>query len=212
MKRLSLAVVFLFVSFASFGCSSGFEPGTTNTAEGAIASVCYTNIGGVTGVYPWNATWPIGSQHVACEHQPTAFVSGSWPPNVAACTGNPNGGMIPGVGQVDVWTKVNTSPASYLCARVSIPAGGHYSLDYQTLMQLGWRATYPDGAHNRWIQGITAGPDTAGQFADLANVYASGPISAGLTYINWPENSANWLQIDTSVTTSSLELHRAPPH
>lgn len=197
----------LLGAFLYAGCgSTGWEPGTTSQA----LSLCLGP--GEGGTLPQNASFPIGNQHVWCQHQPTAFPPASWAPNVSPCTGNANGGQIPGEGQVDVWVRdALTSGTHFYCARISIPLPGHFSLDYVGVMRMGWFASFADAPRHLWIQGIMVGPGVAGYLSSLADVWnqtcAGTPVPCVL-FRNYTGDPAYWLQVDTTLITMSLNLYQ----
>lgn len=211
MSRIARILTLLAVStLAITGCSSGFEPGTTG-AEQAITNVCS---GPSAYVYPWNATYPLGTQHVFCNHQPADFQQQYWPPNVSACTGNPNGQQVPSAGQVDVWVMDIATPRTYRCGRVTVPSVGHYSLTYWELLNMGWRATGYDQVHTRKIQGILVGPGVQWMMSSDSDVYVHGcpasPASACATGVNWLDSHETpWVQID-GVYDPMLSLNFQP--
>lgn len=213
MQRIARILATLaFCCWAISGCSAGFEPGATGAAEQDIQFTCVKPMGDPQARYPWEATYPIGSQHVYCQHMVTETSPSAWPSNVGACTGNPNGQQIPGVYQVDVWVRDAGTPASYRCARVNVPQVGHYSLTYAEMMEMGWFSSQADGPHHRWIQAIYVGPGTQWLTSSDSDVFTHGcpvsPASACSSGVNWLDShQAVWWQIDGAYqTTMSLNF------
>lgn len=217
MHRIARILTLLAV-FSWIGCSSGFEPGTTGETESALAgNTCYTYINPYFGVLPANATYAnMWSEHVYCTHVPTSMTPDYYPSFTGPCTGNPNGGMVPGEYQIDVWIENSPtdSPRDYKCARLSIPASGlHY--DFRNVLERGWLATYPLPNKSWWVQGLYVGPGLAAVASGLPDVYVSGctgPATNCTSVVNWRGNAAYWMQADNFVTMASMHTYRVGYH
>lgn len=214
MHRFTRILALLAVCcWAITGCGSGFEPGTTGTAESAFS---FPTACSVTTPYispsPSIATYPIGSQHVYCAHQPTDFGPSNRAPSVAPCT-VVNGNQVPGVGQVDVWIRdaYNEPATHHYCARVTVPQSGSYHLTYWEVMAMGWYASGASNDSYRWLEGISVGEGVAWLLSSDSDVLThgcpSGPPQACASGVNWLDSHTKpWFPLTGYSTVMSLNF------
>lgn len=214
MTRIARILALLAFCCAAFtGCAGGNEPEAT-AAEQAIQSTCVKAGGDPLARYPWEATYPLGTQRVFCQHMDTETASGTWPAGSGPCTGNPNGGQVPGAGQVDVWVQT-AAPATYRCTRITLPSlPAHFHLSWEPMLEWGWlsRLADTDSAHYRWIQGVYVGPGAA------ATIATGSADPAGPAGCPWPPTTscdagdvpaggqATWVQ--SRYFTEGVDFHR----
>lgn len=201
-----LATLAVCWSLASCGVAPPVED--VGKAAQPITTVCYTNINGVTGVLPASATYPIGSQHVFCEHQVTAFTSPNWAPATFACTPG-----TPGQYQVDIWVKDFSTPnPNYYCARIYTPADKtDLHLNFRDILDRGWLGSYPDAAHHRVVYGTNQGPTTVMVASSLQDAWTTGcdgvPAHCQSRVVR-SSNPVLWTELDNIMTVNSLWVSR----
>jgi hypothetical protein len=209
MHRLSRILATLAVCWSLASC--GVAPSADSTTEQAIQSVCLKPQTDPAARYPWEALFPLAGQHVFCQHVPTEIAQNTWPAGISACTGNPNGGNIPGAYQVDVWVRDNNASPHFNCARVSVPSSPHFSLGFEPLLEYGWRASWADGNHWRWIQGVLIGAGVSISVSDAASApgTACPPNTAGcFSASNAGPGVSPWYELDTFMYPASVDFRR----
>ncbi len=189
MRHSILAILILSAALIGCGNPPADEPlAKTESAVSVGSPLCVANPADPNAVYPWNATYPLGSQHVWCQHQIAETNPWQWPTWASPCIGSP------GFFQVDVFTQRYTKtniPSGEFCTRVTIPGPLTWPLkaDYIDTMSLGWLATSP----RRNISKFLMGPSTNVIMSSLPDVGSSGcvPTSACINYVNGASGAGN---------------------
>ena len=140
-------------------CGAAPEVATT---EQAFTSLCYKAGGDSAAHYPWEASYPLGTQHVLCNHQINDFAQSSWAPQLSQCVN------LPGSYQVDVWIG-SDDPNDYgWCSRVTLSGYTHYNQPYEPIMELGWLSNSTDAHNRRHVIGLALGRGVVAQAATAA--------------------------------------------
>lgn len=202
MKTLRIALT-LIVCTLCVQCG-GTPPETEATVETASAltvtdGICVTYANDPASLYPWQASWPISSQHPFCQHIPTEVPNSArrpWPAGISKC---PNNGTHAGARQVDVWLADNAAPTNNYCARVTLPAApAHWTLDYLNFMEMGWLSASQFDNQTRIVQGLWVGPgsNVVVESRQTANPLGCTVPVSGCTGIQVPANGVtSWLPV-----------------
>ncbi len=185
---------------------------STNDAAAITGQICLNNYNPPWGYFtlPYQAAFPVPPTQVYCQHVPAQGPAPQyWPLEISACTPLPNGSIIPGLHQIDVWVRDGAaSMVAYYCARVTVPMFGGYRLDYQALMEMGWFAYVPgdwSGRHMRWIQGIVMGDGTFARFSTYSDAISTSSCTGLYTCQAYgtPVGGLHpWIQVDSFLTQS----------
>ncbi len=180
----------------------------TGTAESEIQYTCTKSGSDPAAKWPWEAAYPIGSQHVFCNHQINETSQSAWAPQLSSCVG------MPGNYQVDVWVG-SDDPNDYgWCSRVTLSGFTHYNQSYEPIMELGWLSNSTDAHNRRRIVGLTIGPGSSVQASSAAttpNQYGcvypwdGNCISGGV----YPGAQVTWVGI-SPFKTASVDFYRPP--
>ncbi len=160
MQPLTRLVFLLGMLALFFGAACGGNPPEEIAqVSSAIQSTCLKPANDPAAVWPWDATWPIGSQHVFCLHMPAETASSTWPAGVSRC---PADGTHAGARQVDVWVADSAPKMSFYCARVTLaPAPARFALDYEPFLEMGWLSSSVSSSRTRQMTGVWVGPGSS---------------------------------------------------
>lgn len=158
----TLATLALIATLALSAACGGQQPGPEELAQASspltqIQSTCLKPSNDPAAVFPWNASWPLGTQDVYCQNMPNETNRRTWPAGISRCT---NGNA--GARQVDVWFADNSAPTVYTCARVTLAAApAHFTLDFEPFLEMGWLAQSLDPARTKQVIGLYVGPGSS---------------------------------------------------
>lgn len=156
LTRSALLLGLLSLSFAA--ACGGNPPEEIAQISSDIQSTCLKPSGDPAAVFPWNASWPIGTQDVYCQNMPNETARSTWPAGISRCTTGVNAGAR----QVDVWLGDNAAPTNYYCSRVTLPAApAHFVLDYEPFLEMGWLSTGLTPSRTRIMIGAWVGPGSS---------------------------------------------------
>lgn len=216
-----IALFLSLVCLVAVGCADEKGPVIVGEATQAVQSVCTKSLSDPAARWPWEATYPLGAQHVFCQHVVGETSSSTWPAGAGACTPDATGNQIPGLGQADVWVRNATSPGtSYWCTRVTIAIGQPFHLVYEQTLEFGW-LTLLNGnigdPYRRWIQGVTVGPGVKMVTGSIQSWGGNAPTSCPMppdtscySLARTAAQSAQWIQVDSTQYSETIDLRRVP--
>ena len=204
MHRLTRLLTYLFALaiFAEVLLGCGVSPESTAETSSALTTInyiCVTYANDPASLYPWQASWPIGTQHPFCQNIPNEVPNAHnrpWPPGISKC---PTDGTHAGPRQVDVWTADNSAPTNYMCARVTLaPAPAHFTLDYLHFLEMGWLSASQFPSQTRMVTGLWVGPGSNVVVESRATANPLGctvPVSGCASMQVPPNGVTSWMPV-----------------
>lgn len=196
--KFIIATLFLIELFCA--CDATPLPGTTELELNVGSPLCFKPGGDPLAVMPQYAAYPLGGQHVWCQHMVGETNSWQWPSWASPCF------STPGLHQLQVYVSNTGGSPTTFCTQVNVPFASTPSLSstYVETMELGWLSS----TNARHISHVTLGRGTGFIMSSLQNVATSGCtpasacVSSGVSQIG----SSVDVSIDSLLTTSSWKM------